>query len=119
MAIIRQNVTIDSYDSAVVNLAAGTADQELVGAPGADKQIWVYGLALAADTGGGTIVLQDEDDSALTGTISMADGDRFILPVPGDLGTPWIKVTTNKALEADTGSACTVDGLITYAVVSV
>lgn len=118
MPIIRENAVIVSYDSAVVDLAAGTNNQELVGAPGAGKQIWVYGLALAAAAGDGTIVLQDEDDNALSGTISMADGDRFVLPVPGDLSMPWIKVATNKALEADTASACTVDGIITYAVVS-
>jgi len=109
---------IDSYSTAAVDLAAGTADQELVATPGAGKQIWVYGLAVTADTASGTIVLQDEDDTALSGTIEMTDTQRFIIAPSGNFEMPWIKVATNKALEADTG-ACTVDGIITYAVVSV
>ena len=40
------------------------------------------------------------------------------LPMSGNFAMPWLKVPTNKALEADTG-ACTVDGIITYAIVSV
>lgn len=107
-----------SYATAAVDLAASTSNQELVAAPGANKQIWVYGLFLMADTDAGTVVLQDEDDTALTGTIALSDEGGFVLEPSGHFLQPWIKVATNKALEADTG-ACTVDGLITYAIVSV
>jgi len=113
-----ENPTVDSYSSAVVNLAASTADQELVAAPGANKQIWVYGLFMMADTDAGTVTLQDEDDTALSGTMAVSDEGGWVLPMSGNFAMPWIKVATNKALEADTG-ACTVDGIITYAVVSV
>ncbi len=109
---------IDSFESAVVNLAASTANQELIAAPGADKQIWVYGLFMMANTAAGTVVLQDEDDTALTGTMAVSDEGGFVLPVSGHFAIPWFKVATNKALEADTG-ACTLDGVITYAIVSV
>ncbi len=110
--------TVDSYASAVVNLAASTANQELVATPGANKQIWVYGLFMMADTAAGTVTLQDEDDTALSGTMAVSDEGGWVLPPSGNFAMPWIKVATNKALEADTG-ACTVDGIITYAVVSV
>jgi hypothetical protein len=110
--------TIDSLSSAAVNLAASTADQELVGAPGAGKQIWVYGLFMMANTAAGTITLQDEDDTALSGTMAVSDEGGFVLPPSGNFAMPWFKVATNKALEADTG-ACTCDGIITYAIVSV
>ena len=112
------NPTVDSYNSAVVNLVASTANQELVATPGADKQIWVYGLFMMADTAAGTVTLQDEDDTALSGTMAVSDEGGWVLPVSGNFAMPWIQVATNKALEADTG-ACTVDGILTYAVVSV
>lgn len=112
------NPTIDSYTSKTIDLAANTANQVLVAAPGAGKQIWVFGIFMMADTAAGTVTLQDEDDTALSGTMAVGDEDGWVLPMSGNFAMPWIKVATNKALEADTG-ACTVDGIITYAVVSV
>jgi len=112
------NPTIDSYTSIAVNLAASTANQVLVAAPGANKQIWVYGLFMMADTAAGTVTLQDEDDTALSGTIALSDEGGFVVNPSGNFAMPWIKVATNKALEADTG-ACTVEGILTYAIVSV
>ena len=112
------DTSIDSYNSAVVNLAASTSDQELVAAPGAGKQIWVYGLFMMADTAAGTVTLQDEDNTALSGTLAVSDEGGWVLTPSGNFAMPWIKVATNKALEADTG-ACTVDGIIAYAIVSV
>ena len=110
--------TVDSFASAVVNLAASTANQVLVAAPGAGKQIWVHGLFMMADTAAGTVTLQDEDDTALSGTMAVSDEGGWVLPISANFAMPWLKVATNKALEADTG-ACTLDGLITYAIVTV
>ena len=112
------NPVVDSYANAVVDLAASGANQSLVAAPGANKQIWVYGLFMMADTAAGTVTLQDEDDTALSGTMAVSDEGGWVLPMSGNFAMPWIKIATNKALEADTG-ACTVDGIITYAIVSV
>lgn len=112
------NPVVDSFTSAVVNLAASTADQELIATPGANKQIWVFGLFMMADTAAGTVTLQDEDDTALSGTMAISDEGGWVLSMSGNFAMPWIKVATNKALECDTG-ACTVDGIITYAIVSV
>ena len=109
--------SIDSYTSAVVDLAASTADQEIIAAPGADKQIWVYGFGLLCDTAAGTIVFQDEDDTALTGTMAFSDEGGISVSPSGNFAMPIWKLPTNKALEADTG-ACTVDGWVCYAVVS-
>jgi len=112
------NPTVDSYSTTDINLAASTADQELVAAPGSNKQIWVYGLFMMADTAAGTVTLQDEDDSALSGTMAVSDEGGWVLPISGNFAMPWIKVSTDKALEADTG-ACTVDGVLAYAIVDV
>ena len=111
------NPTVDSFASAVVNLAASTANQELVADPGSGKSIWVYGLFMMADTAAGTVTLQDEDDTALSGTMAVSDEGGWVLPMSGNFAMPWIKCTSNKALEADTG-ACTVDGILTYAIIT-
>lgn len=109
--------TIDSYSTADVNAAAGTANQTLVAAPGASKQIWVYGLVLTADADG-SFSLQDEDDTALSGVMPVAANGGFAISPSGNFAMPWIKVATNKALEIDTVT-CSADGIITYAIVSV
>ncbi|KKN04923.1 hypothetical protein LCGC14_1092390, partial [marine sediment metagenome] len=108
--------SVDSYSTAAVNVATG-ANSELVGTPGANKQIWVYGLVLSANVAG-TFSLQDEDDTALSGIMTIALAGGFVMNPSGNFAMPWIKVATNKALEIDC-VACTADGIITYAIVSV
>jgi len=112
------NPTVDSIANAVVDLGASTANQQILAAPGANKQIWVLGLFLMADTAAGTIKLEDSDGTALTGTMALSDEGGFVWPLASQVAIPWLKVPTNKKLQADTG-ACTVDGVIVYAVVSV
>lgn len=109
--------TIDSYTSVAVNLSAGTANQSVISAPGASKQIWVYGLFGTADADG-SISIQDEDDTAHSGIMPVAGNGGFVMNPVGNFAMPWIKVATNKALEIDTVT-CTFDGIITYAIVSV
>jgi len=111
------NPTIDSYSTAAINLAASTTNQVLASSA-ASKQIWVYGLYMMADTAAGTVTLQDEDDTALSGTMAVSDEGGWVLPMSGNFAMPWIKCATDKDLECDTG-ACTIDGILTYAIVSV
>ena len=110
--------TIDSFTSKAVVLVAGTLNQSIVAAPGASKAIYIYGLSVHGATGAGTLTLQDEDDTALSGAIGLDANYNWTLPPASNVAMPWIKVATNKALEADTG-ACSVDGILTYAIVSV
>ena len=107
-----------ALQGAPIDLAASTADQVLVAAPGANKQIWVYGLFMMADTAAGTVKLTDDDNTARSGTMAVSDEGGWVLPMSGNFDMPWFKCGTNKALHADTG-ACTIDGLLTYAVVTV
>ena len=111
------NPTVDSYHTAAIN-AAAAANQELVATPGASKQIWVYGLFMMADTGAGTVQLQDDAGTAMSGVMAVSDEGGWVLPPSGNFAMPWIKVTTNKALDADC-STSTIDGIICYAIVSV
>ena len=109
--------TIDSFTSDDVNLAANTANQSVIAAPGASKQIWVYGLTGTADVAG-SISIQDEDDTALSGVMPVSATGGFVMNPSGNFAMPWIKVATNKALEIDTVT-CAFDGIIIYAIVSV
>lgn len=110
--------TIDSYTSTPISAAANTADQELVAAPGANKQIWVYGWGGTADTGAGSIAFQDEADTAISGVMPVAQNGGFCCAGSGNFAMPTFKVPTNKALEMDTVT-CGFKGWLDYAIVSV
>lgn len=108
---------IDSYITADVNLVADTPNQEVIATPGANKQIWVYGLIGSTDVAG-SISIQDDVDAAHSGIFPLAQYSGPGLQPSGNFSMPWIKVATNKALEIDTVT-CAFDGIITYAIVSV
>lgn len=110
--------TVDSYSNVSISTSANTADQQLVAAPGANKQIWVYGLVGSADTGDGSIALQDEDNTAITGVMEVTRRGGFVQSPSGNFAMPWVKVATNKALEMDTVT-CGFKGVLSYAIVSV
>jgi len=110
--------TIDSYTTASISTSAATANQVLVAAPGASKQIWVYGFIGTADTGDGSISIQDSDDTAITGVMPVAENGGFAFSPSGNFAMPLWKVATNKALEMDT-LTCGFKGSLTYAIASV
>lgn len=108
--------TIDSITQAAISSVTG-ANQSIVAAPGANKQIWVYGINISMSTAG-TVAFQDEDDTAITGAMGLADTGGFCISPSGNFAMPLWKVATNKALEADVVTG-TINGSITYAIVSV
>lgn len=110
--------TVDSFSTANVSAAADTADQELVAAPGANKQIWVYSFIGTADTADGSISLQDESDTAVSGVMEVSQRGGVAMAPSGNFAMPWAKLATNKALEIDTVT-CGFKGILTYAVVDV
>lgn len=112
------NPVIDSYTSAAISASANTADQQVIAAPGANKQIWVYAIVGTADTGDGSVAFQDEDDTAKTGVMPVAQRGGFAMTAPGNFSMPLFKVATNKKLEIDTVT-CGFKGLISYAIVDV
>jgi hypothetical protein len=71
-----------------------------------------------ADTAAGTVLLQDSTPTNKTGTMAVSDEGGWVLPLSGNFSMPWFKCATNTALQMDNG-ACSVDGIITYAIVSV
>lgn len=108
--------SVDSYTALAINLNAG-ANQNLVSAPGANKQIWVYGLVFGVNVAG-TVSFQDEDDAALTGIMQFGVTGGMTCPPSGNFAQPLFKVATNKALEVDVVTS-ELDGVLTYGVVSV
>ena len=110
--------TVDSFSSAVIDLAATSNNQQIIAAPGAGKQIWVYSVAFLFDTAAGTVVFHDSTPTALTGTMAVSDEGGLAIAPSGNFAMPIWKCATNTALQADTGAG-TVDGWLTYAIVSV
>lgn len=108
--------TIDSYTHVAINLAAG-ADQSLVAAPGASKQIWVYGLGFTVNAAG-TVSFQDSDDTALSGIMPIAANGGMVNAPSGNFAMPLWKVATNKALECDIITS-ELDGWICYGIISI
>lgn len=107
---------IDSYTQAAISAITGT-DQSLIAAPGANKQIWVYGIGFTCSVAG-TVAIQDEDNTAITGVVSYAQYSGPLVHPSGNFSMPLWKVATNKALEADVTTA-TINGWINYAIISV
>ncbi|HNT77046.1 MAG TPA: hypothetical protein PKH77_18710 [Anaerolineae bacterium] len=110
--------TVVSFTSVKIDLAATTANQVLVAAPGAGKQIWVYSVAFLFDTAAGTVVFHDSTPTALTGTMAVSDEGGLAIAPSGNFAMPIWKCATNTSLQASTGAG-TVDGWLTYAIVSV
>lgn len=108
--------TIDSYTKVAISAVTGT-NQQLIAAPGVNKQIWVYGIGFTCSVAG-TVAIQDEDETAITGVMSFAQYSGPLNPPSGNFAMPLWKVATNKALEADVTTA-TINGWIAYAIVSV
>lgn len=109
---------IDSYTTAAISATANTANQSLVAAPGASKQIWVYGVQFTLGTGDGSVSFQDEDDTARSGVMPFAQNSGMAVAPSGNFSMPLWKIATNKALEVDTVT-CDIKGSIQYAIVSV
>lgn len=101
--------------TAIVNVGAG-ATTEVIAAPGANKQIWVYGALLMADVAG-TIALT-QGGSPLTGVQPVGDTGGFSLPLSNNYKFPWIKLPSNEGLDVTTVT-CTADGIIAYAIIDV
>ena len=107
---------VDSYSKVAINLAAG-ADQQLVAAPGANKQIWVYGYHFMVNVAG-TVSFQDSDDTALSGIMPFGATGGAVVTPSGNFAMPIWKLATNKALEVDVVTS-ELDGWLSYAIVSV
>ena len=110
-------VDVDTFASVAINVAAGATNAVLVAAPGAGKQIWVYGLSYTVNVAG-TVSIQDSDDTALSGVMPHAANGGRVVAASGNIHMPLYKVATNKALEMDTVT-CEADGELTYAIATV
>jgi hypothetical protein len=109
--------SIDSYAKVALSENVGVAN-EIMAAPGADKQIWIYGIFFSCDTAATSVLFHDEDDAAATGTMLFAQYGGLAESPSGNFAQPLWKIATNKAFEVTlvTGN---IDGTITYAIVSV
>lgn len=106
-----------TFVTAAVDLAMnGTRD--ILAAPGANKQIWVYGIfgTTGAD---GTIKFLDDTPTDISGTMPILAKGGFVLPLSPNANMPWMKCSTNKKLQAVLSAASDFDGIVAYAVIDV
>jgi hypothetical protein len=115
MGPAQPGTAIDSYTQAAFNLSAGN-NQVLVSSA-ASKQIWVYGITFVLNVAG-TVSVQDEDDTAITGIMPFAANSGLSIPPSGNFSMPIWKLATDKDLEVDVVTA-ELDGFVSYAIVSV
>jgi len=110
--------TIDSPGIINAPINAGTgARTEIIATPGANKQIWVYGLLILVDTVDCTVTLESAAN-ALSGAMPQADNGGFHSEPSGNFAMPLFKCNTNEAFNITMGTGVG-DGIVSYAVVSV
>lgn len=107
--------TIDSFGSAVINGVTG-ANQTIVAAPGANKQIWVIGYHITVSAAG-TVNWEDGDGTSFTGAMPLSAGIA-LMPTSAENPVPLYKCATNTALRVDVVTA-TIYGNVQYVIVSV
>lgn len=108
---------IDSYSSAVIDVAATQTDSVIVAAPGANKQIWVYSIVALTDADG-SVFFESGTSTAKTGTMPIAANGGIATHPSGNFAMPLFKCGTNEALTLTNGAG-TIDGVVSYAIVSV
>lgn len=111
------NPTVDSFASAVIDVAAGQTDASLIAAPGASKQLWIMGLSFTVDTDATTVFFESAA-TALTGTYTFNTGQGIQKPLSGNFAQPYYKCGTNEAFTL-TNTVGAIDGDVQYAIVSV
>lgn len=108
---------IPPLDSVPVD-AAKNGTRTLLAAPGANKQIWVYGWLLTG-LAIGTCKLQDSTPTARTGEMHIAAQGGNSPPRSDHANQPWFKCATNKALQAVLSANLDLDGVLLYRIVEV
>ena len=101
----------DAMDSESVDLDAGAA-QEVIAAPAAGHQLWIYGYEIHANVQGSYQFLSDTDEK--TGTMPVGAGGGMAR----DSKYPIFKCGTAEALNI-TAVPCAADGIVTYRDVTV
>ena len=111
-----QDAPEPAYLQIAVN-AAMNGTRDLVAAPGALEQIWVYGL-IGTCQAGGTVLLLDDTPGSHSGVMPVGALGGILLP-DAPANRPWIKCAKNKKLQATLAATNDFDGILKYAVVTV
>ena len=106
-----------TYVSIAVDLAKnGTRD--IIAAPGANKQLWIYGF-MGTTIDAGTVKLQDSTPTAKTGTVTLVAGGGYVLAISPNANAPWFKCATNTKFQAVLSADADFDGVVVYAIIDV
>lgn len=106
-----------AYTPALVN-AAKNGTRDLVAAPGANTQVWLYSMIGTADALG-SVLLLDDTPTSHSGVMPVGANGGILLPFMDKPSAPWVKCSTNKKLQATLAAGNDWDGIIIYAAVTV
>lgn len=104
------------YSSAAID-AAKNGTRDLIAAPGASKQLWVYGLIVGGSAAAGTFLLLDSTPTSKTGSIPLADNATIVWPVIDDPDKPYFKCASNTKLQVTLSANMDLDGIVIYRIV--
>jgi len=104
------------YVAAAMNLAKNDT-RDIAAAPGANTQLWVYGMIGTADAQG-TVLLLDDTPTSQSGIMPVGANGGWVLPMAKPKA-PWVKCSTNKKLQATLAATNDWDGIVIYAAVKV
>lgn len=102
----------DGLTIVTLALAETGNQQELVAAPDAGHQIWVFRVS-GTCTAACTVQFHDDDDAALTGPMSF-NANGGLVDSGGNVAVPYLKCSAARALEISV-SAGAFNGVMTYA----
>ena len=106
-----------AYVATAVNLAKnGTRD--MLAAPGASTQTWLYALAGTTD-GLGSALLLDDTPTSHSGVMPFGALGGIVMPHTEVPKAPWVKCSTNKKLQMTLAAGGDFDGIMITAPVTV
>ena len=103
-----------TYISAAVNLAKnGTRD--IIAAPGAGVELWIYGL-YGVTNADGNVTFLDSTPTTMSGVIPvLAATPEFKLPISANPAAPWFKCLPNTKFQVTLTTNVDWDGIVVYA----
>lgn len=105
----------NTFYTAAINLAKN-ATRDVISAPGAKKQLWIFGLDVVPSADG-NITFLDSTVTLHTGVIPVKADVGIVWPISANPSAPWIMCATNTIFQVTLTTNTDLDGLVVYAIV--
>ena len=95
--------------------AAANGTREIIPAPGAGLELWVFGL-IGTTAANGVATFKDGTPTSHSGDMVLKTAaSPAIFPVSANPAAPWIKCAANTAFQVTLDTNCTLEGVVVYA----